>query len=103
MSIGSFTEMPLLEQFAEEHGLTISEARRIRVDASGKKTVTKKCPKGYKLSPDGKTCVKVGQSEKMSRSKGAKRGAKKKVSQQRQINRKTAKAMDKRKSRGLAS
>ncbi|CAL9975806.1 head scaffolding protein [Vibrio phage K469] len=101
MGIGNIANMPLLEQFVDEDGELVTEARRIRVDSSGQKTVTKKCPAGYKLSPDGKTCVKVKQAEKVARSKGAKRGAKKKVSQQRNINRKTAKAMKKRSQRGL--
>ncbi|QZI90467.1 hypothetical protein MYOV003v1_p0143 [Vibrio phage 207E48.1] len=100
MSIGDFANMPILEQFEDEDGMIV-EARRVRVNADGEKTVTKKCPPGYKLSSDGKTCQKVGQSEKRARSKGAKRGAKKKVSQQRNINRKTAKAMKKRSQRGL--
>ncbi|CAM0007083.1 head scaffolding protein [Vibrio phage K369] len=101
MSIGDFANMPLLEQFEDENGEIVTEARRIRVDSKGQKTVTKKCPAGYKLSSDGKTCVKIAQSEKLARSKGAKRGAKKKVSQQRNINRKTAKAMEKRRQRGI--
>lgn len=81
--------------------VSINEAFRIRVNATGEKRKIKKCPMGYKPSPDGSSCVKVGAKEKIARKKGAVRGNKKKVGQWKKIDRKRKKAMVRRKSYGL--
>lgn len=107
MPIGDFANAPIMEMheevFIAEDGTetVITEGFNVKVNSKGEKTKRKTCPKGYKLSPDGKSCVKVNAKEKMNRSKSAKKGAKKRVSKQRQINRKTQKAMKKRKSMGM--
>lgn len=79
----------------------LEEAFKIRVNSKGIKRKIKKCPSGYKPSPDGNSCVKVGAKEKISRRKGAVRGNKKKVGQWKKIARKTKKALVKRKQFGL--
>ena len=65
-----------------------------RVVRGGKKVKKKICKPGYKSDDDGK-CVKMSSQEKKSRSKGAKKGAKKKKGQKASIARKRAKSMKK--------
>lgn len=81
--------------------VAIDEAFRIRVNSTGEKRKIKKCPAGYKPSPDGKSCVKVGAKEKIARRKGAVRGNRKKIGQWKKIDRKRKKALVRRKSFGL--
>jgi hypothetical protein len=90
--------MPLIN---EGSIVELDEAYKIKVRASGEKRKVKKCPSGYKPSPDGSSCVKIGAKEKISRKKGAIRGNKKKVGQWNRIARKQRKAMARRKSYGL--
>lgn len=82
-------------------GTFLTERFRTIVHATGEKIKRKVCPQGFKLSPDGKRCVKVGAQEKLKKSKGQRRGAKKRRIHQSLINRKTRKAMRKRKSLGV--
>lgn len=77
----------------------LTEAYRIKVDASGKKTRRRKAQKGFKIV-NGKQ-VKISSLEKMARSKGARRGALKRKNKRQAIKRKTAKAMNKRDQMGL--
>lgn len=79
----------------------IDEAFRIKVDSTGLKTKLKKCPQGYKVGPDGNSCVKIGAQEKIARHKGAIRGNKKKVGKWQRIERKKKKAIVKRHQYGL--
>lgn len=87
--------------FEVDHEIQLSEAFRIRVNARGEKRKIRRCPAGYKPSPDGNSCVKVGAKEKIARKKGAIRGNKKKIGQWSRIERKRKKAMVKRKAYGL--
>lgn len=87
--IGSFLDFLICEDY------------RIRVDSHGTKTKRKKCPPGYKLSPDGSHCVKLTSTEHMHRSRGARRASKKVMSKRSQINRKRNLAMKKRHGMGL--
>lgn len=87
--------MPSFEDFL------ICEAYRIRVDSHGTKTKRRKCPPGYKLSPDGKRCMKISSAEHMHRSKGSIRASKKTRSHKSTILRKRKMAMKKRHNMGL--
>lgn len=91
-------KMPLL---MEGDIVQLDEAFRIKVRSTGEKRKIKKCPMGYKPSPDGKSCVKITAQEKIARRKGAVRGNKKKVGQWRKIARKQKRAMTRRKAYGL--
>lgn len=86
------------DEYDEEED-SLDEKIITKVNSSGEKTKRKKAPKGFKYI-DGKL-TKIGASEKRARSKGAKRGNKKKVGQRAAIKRATAKAMKKRKSMGV--
>ncbi len=77
----------------------LDEALITKVDSKGRKTKRKKKRKGFKLV-NGKY-VKMSSSEKLNRSKGSKRGNRKKVGKRNQINRKTAKAKKKRSNMGV--
>lgn len=87
------------EQTQEE----LDEAtKKTRVDSKGKKTKRVKCKPGFKLKPNGMSCVAMSGSEKRTRKKSAKKAVKKrKTKSQAGSNRKRLKAMKKRKSRGL--
>lgn len=70
-------------------------SERTKKMVRGGKVIRRKvCPKGKKLL-DGK-CVRITSSEKIARTKGAKRGARKKKGQQAQITRKRKKSIKKR-------
>ncbi len=90
----SFGDM-LVENYSDD----LSEKMITKINSKGEKTKRKSAPDGYKRI-DGKL-VKVGQKEKIARSKGAKRGNKKKQGQRGAINRKSAKAKKKRDQLGV--
>lgn len=79
----------------------VNEKVVVKIDSSGTRTKRKVCQKGYKLAGDGKTCVKITASEKLNRSRGAKRSQIKRRSSRSSTNRATARAMKHRKARGL--
>lgn len=79
----------------------ICEAFQVRVNSKGEKTKRKKCPPGYKLSPDGSHCVRLSSAEHMHRSKGSRVANRKLKSKRHAINRKRNIAMRKRHSMGL--
>jgi hypothetical protein len=91
--------MSLVEKTQEELD---EEAKRTRVDSKGKKTKRVKCKPGFKLKPNGLSCMKMTGSEKAGRKKAAKKSAKtRKSKSQAGSNRKRAKAIKKRKSLNL--
>ena len=73
---------------------SMDEARKEKVVRGGKKTKRLKRKKGYKIV-DGRY-VKMSASEKRSRSKAAKKGARKRKSQRSSITRKRKKSMKRR-------
>jgi len=82
----------ILEMYEEEDQL--SEKTKERVVRGGKKTRKLKCKSGYKAV--GNKCVKMSSSEKHTRSKAAKKGARKSKSKKASTQRKRAKSMRKR-------
>jgi hypothetical protein len=77
--------------------------KKTRVDSKGKKTKRVKCAPGFKLKPNGLSCMKMTGSEKASRKKAAKKSVKtRKGKSQAGSNRKRAKAIKKRKGLGLS-
>lgn len=95
MALGNFANFLLENDMLEE-------AFKIKVNAAGEKTKRKIAPKGFKLSSDGSTFEKMGGEERIARSKSARLNAKRRKPLQRLINKKTAKAMKKRKVLGVA-
>lgn len=99
MALENFANYLLENEMIDEEdyveGDALNEASIIKVDAAGTKTKRKKAPQGFKVV-DGKL-AKISSIEKVNRSKSAKRAARKRKTKQGQINRKTAKAMGKRK------
>jgi len=84
----------------------VFEARQVtRVDSKGNKTRKVKCPKGYKLSASGKSCVPITGKEKADKKKSLKRAVRTKKSKgdayKKRTTRKRLKAMKKRKNYGL--
>ena len=84
----------------------LEEARRVvRVNSKGVKTRKTKCRKGFKVSPNGKTCVPVTGGEKASKRKAIKKAVRTKRAAgsgaKNRANRKRLKAMRKRKSMGI--
>lgn len=77
----------------------LEEKFKIKIDSKGKKTKRKVAQKGFKIV--GGKQVKISSQEKLSRSKGARRGAKKRVGKKAATARKSAKAMKRRKERGI--
>jgi len=83
----------VLEEMYEEED-QLSEKTKERVVRGGKKTRKLKCKSGYKAV--GNKCVKMSSSEKHTRSKAAKKGARKSKSKKASTQRKRAKSMRKR-------
>ena len=84
----------------------IIEARRVtRVNSKGKKTKKYKCPKGYKLGSNGKSCVPVSGSEKAKKKRSMKKAIRTKRSKgggyKKRSQRKRLRALKKRKNYGL--
>lgn len=79
----------------------VNERVAVRVDSTGKKTRKKVCKKGFKLSGDGKTCVRIGAREKLNRTRGAKRSQIKRRSGRSETTRKQQRAVKKRKQLGV--
>lgn len=73
----------------------------VRVNSKGKRTRRKKCRPGYKLSGDGKTCVKISAKEKLNRKRGLKRSQVKRRSTRASSTRKRLKARKYRKQAGI--
>lgn len=78
---------------------------KIRVNSRGVKTKRLKCPKGYKISPSGKSCVPITGAEKANKRIAIKHAIRTKKQQgqayQKRTIRKRLKAMKRRKSYGL--
>ena len=86
--------------------LQIEEARIItKVTSKGEKTKRVKCRRGFKLSPDGKTCIPITGSEKQAKKKAIRKAIRSKKAKgkaaQVKATKKRLKAMKKRKSFGL--
>lgn len=79
----------------------VGEKMIVKVNSSGQKTKRKKCQSGFKLSADGRSCVKIAAREKLNRSKGAKRSKIKRRSGQAATKRKRLKAVKHRRRLGL--
>lgn len=79
----------------------VNEKMIVRVNSSGVRTKRKKCNPGFKLSADGRTCVKITAREKLNRSRGLKRSQIKRRTQKSITTRKRLKALKKRKNYGL--
>lgn len=77
----------------------MAEVFKVKVNSKGERTKRRRTRKGEKLV-DGKK-VRMGASERRNRSRAAKKAAKKRRLKRSSINRKTAKAMAKRKEKGL--
>jgi len=89
-------QVELLENFLDMCGSEeeISEVRKERVVRGGKRTRKVKCKSGYKAV--GGRCVRMSSSERRTRSKAAKRGARKKKGQKKSIERKRKRSIRKR-------
>lgn len=84
------------ENFLTEAAVELNEQFKIRVHANGQKQKKKVCPKGYKPSPDGKSCVPVAASERVTRRIANKRSGMKRhndVAGQKRSSRRRKKAM----------
>lgn len=86
--------------------LQLEEARIItKVTSRGEKTKRVKCRRGFKLSPDGKTCIPITGSEKQAKKKSIRKAIRTKKAKgkaaQVKANKKRLKAMKKRKAFGL--
>lgn len=92
----------LLESDMLQEDISLEEAFQVKVNSAGVKTKRKIAPKGFKLSSDGSSFVKMTGEERLSRSKAARINAKQRKPKQRMINKKTAKAMKKREVLGVA-
>lgn len=79
----------------------VNERVKVRVDSTGAKTRKKVCQRGFKLSGDGRTCVKISAREKLNRSRGLKRSQIKRRSSKATTTRKRRKALAKRKQLGV--
>ena len=85
--------------------ITEAAKRVIRVDSKGRKTKKMKCRKGFKLAPNGKSCVPITGSEKANKRKAIKKAVRTKRAagsgKKKITTRKRLKAMKKRKSYNL--
>jgi len=75
--------------------------KKTKVVRGGQVVVKMVCPPGYKLSADGKSCVKMTAAELKKRSLAAKKAARKRKSKMKQIMTKRAKSAKIRAARGL--
>ena len=78
---------------------------KIKVNSRGEKRRKMQCPKGYKVSPSGSSCVPITGAEKTSKRLSIVRSVRTKkqggAGYQTKVNRKRLKAMKRRKSLGL--
>lgn len=76
-----------------------------KVDSKGNKRRRKKCRRGYKLSSDGKTCVRISGKEKNKKKKSIRKAVRTRKAQgassKKRTTRKRLRALRKRKSYGL--
>lgn len=84
----------------------IEEARRVvRVNSKGMKTRRIKCRHGFKLNPDGTSCVPMTSAEKIAKKKAIRKAIRTKRAagsgQRKMTTRKRLKALKKRKAMGL--